>query len=117
MVAELPPPRPMSSLEPEQKIFELGLGSLVIIELKTRLEEELKVDLPVILFFQHASLGQLADHLLEEVLGSSATAEADTAAAEEEDDNVEEQRIADLSPEEAESELLSRLDDLDDPST
>lgn len=50
------------------RIFELGFGSLQIVEFKARLEQALAAELPVALFFSHTNLSELADHVLGEVL-------------------------------------------------
>jgi acyl carrier protein len=104
---------------PQQKLFELGLKSLDLIELKDRLENDLKVELPVTLFFAYATLGGLTDHLLPEVLRLAAQEDprrdapeagpAERPAAESE----RLVRLAEISEEEAERRLLERISDLE----
>lgn len=54
---------------PTQRLFELGLQSRNIIELKDRLEFAFSIRLPVTLFFQHSTLELLTTNLLTEALG------------------------------------------------
>ena len=55
----------LPSLRPEDRLFEHGVGSLVVVELKRRLEDALGTELPLTLFFAEASLGELVDHLVQ----------------------------------------------------
>lgn len=72
---------PPDRLGPDARIFEMGLGSLVVIELKRRLESEFRREFPVTLFFQHVTLGEIADYLEREVFppGADGRGEATTA--------------------------------------
>jgi acyl carrier protein len=53
---------------PGQKLFELGLKSLDLIELKHRLEDSFSLEVPVTLFFAHSTVEKLTHHLLSELL-------------------------------------------------
>ncbi|KFE71837.1 SDR family NAD(P)-dependent oxidoreductase [Hyalangium minutum] len=48
---------------PERNFMELGLGSADLLELNTRLERDLRIDLVPTVFFDHSSVGRLADYL------------------------------------------------------
>ncbi|HEX8053993.1 MAG TPA: beta-ketoacyl synthase N-terminal-like domain-containing protein, partial [Thermoleophilaceae bacterium] len=63
-------------LEPHQGFFEVGMDSLMAMQLQTRLAEALDRELPATLALDHPTVDALADHLLAEVLaqGSHATA-------------------------------------------
>ena len=103
----------LDSLSETQRFFELGVGSLVIVELKGRLESALDVDdLPVSLFFKHASVGELADHLLTTV-APAAEPEAESSTTPEAASGTLESELAELSEEEAEARMLAKLDELD----
>jgi hypothetical protein len=98
-------------LRADRKVFELGLPSLQLIELKHRLEQLFAVELPVTLFFEHVTLERLTGYLLSEVLQLAPDSQAPVAgqapAVDEESRLVEE--LAQLSDEEAEARLLRRM--------
>jgi NAD(P)-dependent dehydrogenase (short-subunit alcohol dehydrogenase family)/acyl carrier protein len=56
-------------IEPQQKLFELGLDSIMAIEMKNRLERSLGRSFSATLLFLHPTVEGLADHLLKEVIG------------------------------------------------
>ncbi|MDH3601379.1 MAG: phosphopantetheine-binding protein [Candidatus Tectomicrobia bacterium] len=102
-------------LQAAQKIFELGLPSLMLIELKHRLEQAFTAELPVTLFFEHVTLEMLATHLLTEVLQLTPDRPEHEAGpappADDESKAVEE--LAQLSDEEVEARLLERIAELE----
>jgi len=57
------------ALEPRQRLFDLGMDSLMAVEMKNRLEKGLGVSLRSTLLFDYPTLEALAKHLGEEVLG------------------------------------------------
>jgi acyl carrier protein len=67
---------PAEAPEPQCGFFELGLDSLMAIELRNRLAADLGCPLPPTLTFQHPTLEALADHLLADVLELEATSGA-----------------------------------------
>jgi acyl transferase domain-containing protein/acyl carrier protein len=69
-IAELSEQDPALELRPEQKLFEVGLKSLHLNELRARLERECGVEFPVALFFTHTTLNALADHVVRATLKS-----------------------------------------------
>jgi len=103
-------------LTPDQRIFELGVGSLQLVELKSRLEAGFDVELPVILFFKYAALGELGDHLLTEVLGLAARRDERTQQRPSPDPRAVplEERLAVMSEQQAEAELLRRIASLEE---
>ncbi len=62
-------------LEPRQRLFDLGMDSLMAVEMKNRLEKGLGVPLRSTLLFDYPTLEALARHLGEEVLGLAAVRE------------------------------------------
>jgi hypothetical protein len=98
-------------LRADRKVFELGLPSLQLIELKHRLEQLFAVELPVTLFFEHVTLEMLTRYLLSEVLqlapGRQAPGAGQAPAMDDESRRMEE--LAQLSDEEAEARLLQRM--------
>ena len=99
----------------EQKLFELGLRSRNLIELKVRLEAVFSVDLPVTLFFVYSTMGTLTDYLLTEVLQltSEKSVNADVALTTRDSTKKELTRVEELTEEEAEVLLLKKISEVD----
>ena len=96
-----------SRLPPDQPLIELGLDSLMGIELRNALGAGAGVHLPATLIFDHPSLRALADHLLD-VLGlawRSPRPEAPEPASR------LEAEVAALTSAEVESSLRTELED------
>lgn len=90
---------PTEALDPAQGFFDLGMDSLMSVELRNVLQRSLGVSLPATVAFDNPTVNALADHLAEEVLGLRQ--EAAPVARE----VVEDQDLDDL---------LSDVDDLSD---
>ncbi|WP_338865510.1 type I polyketide synthase [Myxococcus stipitatus] len=56
-----------STLEPRQGFFQMGMNSLMSVELKNQLERNLRHKLPSTLAFEHPSVAELTDYLSREV--------------------------------------------------
>jgi acyl transferase domain-containing protein/acyl carrier protein len=69
-VLKLPEP---ASLHPDNPLNELGMDSLMAVDIRRRLEKRLNMQLPATLVFDHPSCGALVDHLLEPWSAGSAT--------------------------------------------
>lgn len=107
--------RETAKADSRQKLFELGLRSLDLVELKTRLEDAFSVALPVTLFFSYSAVDTLADHLLTDVLRLDGRApdirsEIATPAA---PPSLEWEQVGRMSEEEAAAALLARISDLE----
>jgi acyl carrier protein len=102
-------------VDPGQGFFELGMDSVMSLALKTRLENDLGLDLPATLTFECPNSKALARYLLTEELTALLDAEpvaepsAQPAAARTDDIAAEEAAVdaADLD----DDDLLARLDD------
>jgi acyl carrier protein len=57
----------------EENFFDLGGHSLLLVEMHSRLKETLKIDFPVVMFFEHPTVRSLARHL-DQSAGSAARA-------------------------------------------
>ena len=101
--------------QPEQKLFELGLRSRNLIELKVRLETVFSVDLPVTLFFAYSTMGTLTDYLLTEVLQLTPekSVNSDGAFTTRDSTIKELKRVEELTEEEAEVLLLKKISEVD----
>jgi acyl transferase domain-containing protein/NAD(P)-dependent dehydrogenase (short-subunit alcohol dehydrogenase family)/acyl carrier protein len=99
------------SIDLNQPLRELGLDSLIAVELRNLLGTNLKAELPATLLFDYPTINVLANYLFSEVLykrnggPSSTTSKPGTQIIETTDINIEE-----LSDAEAEALLLAELD-------
>ena len=55
-------------LDPQQKLFEMGMDSLMALELKNRIQAELGCSLPSTLVFNYPTVQSIADYLAKDVL-------------------------------------------------
>ncbi|MCC6134405.1 MAG: SDR family NAD(P)-dependent oxidoreductase [Candidatus Contendobacter sp.] len=92
-------------IDPDQPLSELGLDSLLALELRTRLGTATGGKLPATLLFNYPSVAALTGHLLDEVLDLGSTEPAATARSADEDALRAE--IAELS----EADLEALIDD------
>jgi acyl transferase domain-containing protein len=59
---------PAEAPEFDQGLFDLGMDSLLALDLKNRLQTALKRDIPVAALFEHSTITSLTDYVLREVL-------------------------------------------------
>jgi phthiocerol/phenolphthiocerol synthesis type-I polyketide synthase D len=78
--------RPEDAPEPHRGLFELGMDSLLSLELKNRVQRAIRADFPATAVFDHPSIDALADYLLRDVLALAGT--GPSAADERDDDDV-----------------------------
>ncbi|MEO8696545.1 MAG: SDR family NAD(P)-dependent oxidoreductase, partial [Acidimicrobiales bacterium] len=67
-------------IELDQPLHDLGLDSLMAVELRNLVGQALTCDLPATLLFEHPSVHALVDHLLREHLGDADTSVASDAS-------------------------------------
>src|SRR5262245_58499084 len=65
-----------AAIEADQKLFDLGVDSLMATELRARLERQLAIALSVTLVFNHSTLRAICDHLQGELFGAAPPPEA-----------------------------------------
>ncbi len=94
-------------LELRQPLHELGLDSLMAVELRNKLSRDIGQALPATLLFDYPTILALADHLLHRI--QHETAEPDSSAVQAASWDAED--FAALSDEEAEALLLEELDE------
>jgi myxalamid-type polyketide synthase MxaC len=92
--------------ELDQGLFEMGLDSLLALDLKNRLQASLKRDVPAAALFEHATIAALTNYVLQELL-ELPVSEASPASARRHTDMVSD--IADLSEAEVERLLAERI--------
>jgi len=106
-------PKP-EGIDPDQGLFDMGLDSLMAVDLKSRLETGVGQPLPSTLTFNYPSVGALSNFLLQDVLGDAA--EPVLASAREarpaEEAVASRDPEADLSEEELAALLRQKLDQL-----
>ena len=98
---------PAVSIEPDRGLTELGMDSLMAVDLSNRLRQELAVVLPRTLAFEHPSIDAITNHLLRDVLQLPTAAPAPAVAA---GPAAAAQGVDDLTLDEIERELLRELD-------
>jgi acyl transferase domain-containing protein/acyl carrier protein len=104
---------PPSQVDPQQPLTNLGLDSLMAVELKNRISTDLRVDVPMVKFLQGFTAAQAATLLLDK-LATEADSSSDVspAARTRESDSIEEHLLADidqLSEEQVNSMLADML--------
>jgi NAD(P)-dependent dehydrogenase (short-subunit alcohol dehydrogenase family)/acyl carrier protein len=101
--------------EPEQGFFEMGMDSLMAVEVKNRLEKLTGRLLPSTLAFEYPTIRALADFLLAEIFSShdSVNTGTDIQEATETDPDMTD-RLESLSEDEAEALLMEKLAALHD---
>jgi acyl carrier protein len=109
---------PSRAIELDQGLFDMGMDSLMSVELKGRLERSLGVPLPSTLTFNYPSIRALTDYLLSEALvfdSASSLGMTDLAPASPNTPAALEyagRPCEDASEEELASELLKRLEQI-----
>jgi acyl transferase domain-containing protein/acyl carrier protein len=63
--------------DPQQGFFDMGMDSLMVLELKNLLDTHLGTSLPATLTFEFATIQDLVEHLLNDILQREATVSAD----------------------------------------
>jgi acyl carrier protein len=72
---------PGKEIETSRGLFDLGMDSLMSVELKSRLEASLGQPLPSTLTFNYPNVGAIVDYLAKEVLSLAVSAPVEPAAA------------------------------------
>ncbi|HLA35566.1 MAG TPA: type I polyketide synthase, partial [Rhodocyclaceae bacterium] len=97
-----------SEVAPRQRLFDLGVDSLIAVELKNRLETLLGMTLSTTLLFDYPTIEALADYLME-LLGEADRPTAVAEAAGTTTATAFVGSVEDLSEDQAEAELLAQL--------
>ncbi len=60
-----------NKIDPNRSLYEIGLDSLMGVELSTVLEEKLEISLPVMLLSENPSLNKLSQHIIQSLTGDT----------------------------------------------
>jgi NAD(P)-dependent dehydrogenase (short-subunit alcohol dehydrogenase family)/acyl carrier protein len=101
-----------SAVAPASGLFDLGMDSLMAVELKRRLEQAVGYALPSTLTFNYPNVDALAGFLDVEMAASASAAPAPAAARAPAEPRRDERPLDDMSDEEIERRLLARLDEV-----
>jgi acyl carrier protein len=97
-------------LDPDRGLFELGMDSLMSVQLKGRLEKNIGSALPAILTFTYPTVNALTDFLLRHVLKLSTTSAVEVASRNEGNEAQKtDENLADLSDDEIKNMLSTEL--------
>ena len=96
---------PAAAPGPRQRLFDLGMDSLMAVELLNQLQADLGQPLPQTLIFEQPTLHALTDHLASDVLGLNAAPPPPPVASA--------PSIAGLDEDDVEALLMQKLDALD----
>jgi NAD(P)-dependent dehydrogenase (short-subunit alcohol dehydrogenase family)/acyl carrier protein len=94
-----------------QRLFDLGIDSLMAVDLKNRLESDLGHTLRSTLVFDYPMVEAIADHLIEDVLSALFSDSPETSEKTEAD--TLESELEDISEAEAEAMLLRKIEKME----
>jgi len=106
---------PAHRLDVSQPLTTLGLDSLMAIELKNRIELELKVRIPIVTFLQGPSIEQFTRQVLEQITTIAPEEAADSGVASNQEihpQNLEETADINSIDQQTAEQLLSQIDQL-----
>ncbi len=103
---------PSFELRPDQGLTDLGMDSLLAVELVNRLKSSLGCSLPPTLAFERPTIAAICDHLLNDVLGLAAAERSPSGKGTKEtaEQAREKEELESLSEEEAEKTLTAELE-------
>lgn len=96
------------AIDPRTPLGELGLDSLLAVELRNTLGAALGRSLPATLLFDHPTIDALTDHLLAEIFTPAADSPAATVGKSVATGSAVVDSIEDLSDEEVDRQLAAR---------
>ncbi len=98
------------SIDPYRGLTDLGMDSLMAVELSNRLKRSMGHKLPTTVAFEYPTIAALTEYLAKDVLGLSLVSEIKSAESSGEDELMAE--LEQMSEEEVEASLLKELDDI-----
>ena len=103
-----------SKVDVHESLNRLGIDSLMVVELKNRVDVVLELALPVTVLLQGPSLAQLTTHLLEQLAPAPCLAPSASASAHEENGEQLVVDVDELSDEEVDALLRDLADKEED---
>lgn len=104
---------PAEEIDPSRPLTEIGMDSLMALELRMAAEQKLGVDIPLLSLANGATLGDIARRIVEKALardgGGEVSAEAELAAARHVDGELDEHMTAVVNAVEARAGNVKRL--------
>lgn len=94
---------------PQQGFFDMGIDSLMAVELKNRLEVNLEASIPVTLTFEFPTIKDLANYLAKEVMGWDLPATSNTDLPKKEDESEALSEVEQLSEDGVEASIEQEL--------
>jgi myxalamid-type polyketide synthase MxaB len=99
---------------PRQRLFDLGLDSLVAVEMKNLLEADLAWVLPLTLIFDYPTVESLAKYLAQQVLGASAEPKPQALGAEPAPQAAAQSELEHLTEEELALQVAQELSSIEE---
>jgi len=98
--------------EPNLGFVEMGMDSLMAVELNNRLQSQLGISLPTTLAFEYPTIEKLSQYFCEEIMGWKSFEQNDSEITLNTDVNEKEIDLQGLSDEEAEAKLMNTLNSM-----
>jgi len=96
--------------DPEIGFFEMGMDSLMAVELKKRLEKTLLISLSETLAFNYPNISALCSYIIEDVLGYNETKNKDIREAQNKNTTIDNlSQLKELSEDEIEDSIIKEL--------
>ncbi len=102
-----------AEIDPKQRLFELGMDSLMAIEARSRFQDQIGLPLPATIVFDYPNLQQLARFVLREVIGwtpPEAEGRPPETVAEAQSVDVSGQDLETLTDQELEALLMAEIE-------
>jgi len=96
-----------------QRLFDLGIDSLMAVDLKNRLEADLGHTLRTTLVFDYPMVEAIADHLIEDVLSAMFSDSTEPSEKKEQEADTLKSELEDISEADAEAMLLKEIEKME----